>query len=229
MGTFHDTTDPLHGITVIAFAGDTVHVGRCHERDEQQIVLLDADEHTEGQDDRTVADYLDRASRFGVWKKHERLVLAVADVERLTPLSEYFRNGDKAPSTVVAQESPVEPAPTVESSAVADPTAPVNLTDSARGEVRRLLAQEENRGQGLRLGINGGGCSGLVYNVEFDRRKDGDIVVAEDGFDIYLDRKSTIYLRGVTLDYQQGLSGRGFQFQNPNASNTCGCGESFAV
>jgi iron-sulfur cluster assembly protein len=105
----------------------------------------------------------------------------------------------------------------------------VALTDAARSEVRRLLEAGQPAGQGLRLAVAGGGCSGLVYKVEFDTRKEGDVVVPCDGFDVLLDRKSTIYLRGVTLDHQAGLSGRGFVFKNPNASNTCGCGESFAV
>ena len=68
-----------------------------------------------------------------------------------------------------------------------------------------------------------------VYKVVFDSIREGDTVVPQEGFDVYLDSKSVIYLRGIVLDFQKGLSGRGFQFSNPNASNTCGCGESFAV
>jgi iron-sulfur cluster assembly protein len=113
--------------------------------------------------------------------------------------------------------------------AAATGDAVVTLTEAAQAEVRRLIAAEDRPGQGLRLGVAGGGCSGLVYKVEFDVRKDGDVVVPCAGFDVLLDRKSTIYLRGVTLDHNAGLSGRGFVFRNPNASNTCGCGESFAV
>ncbi|MBM4129930.1 iron-sulfur cluster assembly accessory protein [bacterium] len=116
------------------------------------------------------------------------------------------------------------PAPTA--TAVADA---VSLTKGAATEVRRLIAAEGRQGQGLRLGVAGGGCSGLVYKVEFDTRRDGDLVIAQDGFEVYLDRKSAIYLRGITVDHQSGLGGRGFQFRNPNATNTCGCGESFAV
>ena len=87
MGTFHDTHDPLHGITVVARAGSTVYVGRCHERDDRRIVLHDADRHTEGDEGRTVADYLERALRFGVWKKFDRLELATGDVTDLVPLN----------------------------------------------------------------------------------------------------------------------------------------------
>jgi iron-sulfur cluster assembly protein len=77
--------------------------------------------------------------------------------------------------------------------------------------------------------VSGGGCSGLVYKVAFDARMEGDVVIPQNGFEVFMDRKSIIYLRGIVLDFQKGLSGRGFQFTNPNASNTCGCGESFAV
>jgi iron-sulfur cluster assembly accessory protein len=105
----------------------------------------------------------------------------------------------------------------------------INLTDAAREEVRRLLAESERAGLGLRLGIKGGGCSGLTYVLDFTPRQDGDTVLAYDDFEVYLDRKSTIYLGGITLDHQRGLQGRGFVFQNPSATNTCGCGESFSL
>ena len=231
MGTFHDTADPLHGITVVAETGDTVYVGRCHLRENGQIVLLDVDQHDEGEDGKSNGEYLDRAARFGVWKKHERLVLAADEVSSLTPLSDHFRrSGDKAAPAAagtVAAPSPVV-RETVEPAA-GTPEAPVQLTDAAAAEVCRLLAVEGRTNEGLRLAVSGGGCSGLVYKVEFDTEQEGDIVVPFDGFNVLMDRKSTIYLRGIVLDHQQGLSGRGFQFNNPNASNTCGCGESFAV
>ena len=105
----------------------------------------------------------------------------------------------------------------------------VVITEDAKAEVRRLLQEDDKSGKGLRLGVKGGGCSGLVYALDFDVKQDGDVVLEEDGFEVYLDRKSAIYLRGITLDHQKGLSGRGFVFNNPNASNTCGCGESFSV
>jgi hypothetical protein len=87
MGTFHDTQDPLHGITVVARAGKTVFVGRCHERDERRIVLHDADRHTEGDEGRTISEYLDRAVKFGVWKKYDRLELEQAQIEEIVPLN----------------------------------------------------------------------------------------------------------------------------------------------
>lgn len=225
MGTFHDTRDPLHGITVVATAGDSVYVGRCHARENDQIVLHDVDVHTEGEDGKTNREYLDRAARFGVWQKHQQLVLAAAEVSGLAPLSEYFRR----PGEAAAVSAP-PPAPVAAAEPVAAPVStPVQLTEAAVAEVRRLLADEDQTDKGLRLAVSGGGCSGLVYKVEFDNRQEGDTVVSCEGFDVLLDRKSLIYLRGITLDHQAGLSGRGFQFHNPNASNTCGCGESFSV
>ena len=227
MGTFHENMGELHGVTVVAFAGDTVYVGRCHEMDEQRLLLLDADEHSEGQDDRTNGQYLERAAKFGVWKKHDKLLLPVSDISEVVPLGKFYRGaGQSAPTSRAAKR----PEPVAEKPAAPNSGgAPVTLTENARSEVKRLLEEEDNRGQGLRLGVSGGGCSGLVYKVAFDSFQEGDVVIPQEGFDVYLDRKSVIYLRGIVLDFQKGLSGRGFQFSNPNASNTCGCGESFAV
>ena len=227
MGTFHDNRDALHGITVVAFAADKVYVGRCHDLDETHLQLLDVDLHSEGEGGKTNLEYLERAAKFGVWKKHDRFQLPLAEVRELKPLGDYYQclgksEVKRAPLAPSAQESPVP-----SSHQAGD--FPVTLTDAAANEVKRLLEEESNRGQGLRLGVSGGGCSGLVYKVVFDAVQEGDVVVPQDGFEVLLDRKSVIYLRGVVLDFQQGLSGRGFQFQNPNASNTCGCGESFAL
>lgn len=236
MGTFHDTKDPLHGITVVALMGNTVHVGRCHERDDNSVVLLDADTHGldesgQGEDGRSNEDYLERTARLGVWARHKRLTLPAAEIESLVPLSSYYRK----PGQAAVKPEPV--AIPAASAAAAKPLASltdhsdqaVQLTEAACDEVRRLLASEDHAGEDLRLGVAGGGCSGLTYKVEFGQKQDGDLVIAQDGFNVLLDRKSTIYLRGVILDHQSGLGGRGFQFQNPNASNTCGCGESFSV
>lgn len=233
MGTFHDTQDPLHGITVIAEVDNTVYVGRCHERDAEKTMLVGVDIHEEdasgkGEDGRTNREFLDRAAKFGIWSTHEKVVLNTGDITHLVPLNDYYAGlKGKAP----AAEPAAKPAPLTEVKAAppAEHNQPVTLTEDACSEVRRLLTEEGHEGKGLRLGVSGGGCSGLVYKVEFDEEADGDLVVPFDGFHVYLDRKSTIYLRGVTLDYQKGLSGRGFQFSNPNASNTCGCGESFSV
>ena len=106
----------------------------------------------------------------------------------------------------------------------------VTLTDAARDEVVRLLTLETQEGLGLRLAVKGGGCSGLSYETEFTRQEPGDNVVEfDEGFKIFLDPKSLLYLKGVELNYEGGVSGKGFVFGNPNAENTCGCGESFSV
>ena len=104
----------------------------------------------------------------------------------------------------------------------------VTLTESAVEKVKELLKEEEE-GKGLRLGVKGGGCSGFSYSTSFDFEKERDNILNLDGFKVFLDPKSTIYLKGIQLDYQSGLEGKGFVFQNPNASNTCGCGESFSI
>lgn len=83
----------------------------------------------------------------------------------------------------------------------------------------------------LRVGVKGGGCSGLSYVMDFDDNIDptDEIVEADGGLKVLIDRKSMLYLFGTELEYSDGLNGKGFQFVNPNASRTCGCGESFAL
>ena len=81
----------------------------------------------------------------------------------------------------------------------------------------------------MRVGVIGGGCSGLSYKIDFGEEKANDRIFAFADFNVYVDPKSSIYLKGVILDYQDGLNGKGFVLKNPNASNTCGCGESFSV
>lgn len=108
------------------------------------------------------------------------------------------------------------------------PRALVSATDAALEELKNLLAREATA-DGIRLGVKGGGCSGLSYVLEFSNPRDGDNIVEQGGVRFYLDRKSSIYLKGIVLDYKEGLSGKGFVFQNPNATSTCGCGESFSV
>ncbi len=104
------------------------------------------------------------------------------------------------------------------------------VTDRAQQEVRAIFQREEHGADvGLRLSVIGGGCSGLSYEMDFSEARCDDSAVQFDGFNVLLDPKSTIYLKGITLDFQDGLQGRGFIFSNPNATNTCGCGESFNV
>ncbi len=220
MGTFHQGKGDLHGITLALIATDGVYVGRCDSMNEEHVVLLDVDHHTEGDGGKTNTEWLERAAKFGVVPKQPRMVLAMSDVREYAPLGDYYRGVGKM--TQPAPAPAPTPSPTTE-------TGVVSLTEGACNEVRRILSEDDKNNQGLRLGVAGGGCSGFVYKAELDGRRDGDVVVECDGFSVYLDRKSTIYLRGVVVDYQGGLGGRGFQFQNPNATNTCGCGESFSV
>lgn len=106
----------------------------------------------------------------------------------------------------------------------------VTVTDRAAREIRSIFEREQPAvGVGLRLGVVGGGCSGLSYAMDFSERRDNDNVLVLDGFEVLLDPKSAIYLKDVTLDFEDGLKGKGFVFKNPNATNTCGCGESFSV
>ena len=106
----------------------------------------------------------------------------------------------------------------------------IRITERARAQIESVLATEQpEEGFGLRLGVVGGGCSGFTYEMELSPRRPHDNVVPCGSFEIYLDPKSTIYLRGITLDFQDGLGGRGFVFSNPNAVNTCGCGDSFTL
>ncbi|PIQ97684.1 MAG: iron-sulfur cluster assembly accessory protein [Nitrospinae bacterium CG11_big_fil_rev_8_21_14_0_20_56_8] len=105
----------------------------------------------------------------------------------------------------------------------------VEITPRAREEVKRLVLAEGKPEIGLRLGVKGGGCSGLSYDLKFTPKEDKDTVIEEDGFKVFMDPKSLIYLKGMQLDFQDGLNGKGFVFKNPNASSTCGCGESFSI
>lgn len=105
----------------------------------------------------------------------------------------------------------------------------VTATPSALEELKRLLSNEADGVTGVRMAVKGGGCSGLSYVLDFDKKRDGDNEIVMDSVPFYMDKKSTIYLKGIELDYKEGLKGKGFVFQNPNASSTCGCGESFSV
>lgn len=105
----------------------------------------------------------------------------------------------------------------------------VKITPKAGEEVKKLIAAENKPGIGLRLAVKGGGCSGLSYDLQFTPEDEGDTVIEHDGFKVFMDRKSMIYLKGMQLDFQGGLQGKGFVFTNPNATQTCGCGESFSV
>lgn len=106
----------------------------------------------------------------------------------------------------------------------------VNVTDKAVDQIKSIFASEaKGENFGLRLSVVGGGCSGLTYKMDFDEQKEKDNVLDFNGVKVLVDLKSSIYLKGITLDYKDGLNGKGFVFINPNATNTCGCGESFSV
>jgi iron-sulfur cluster assembly protein len=106
----------------------------------------------------------------------------------------------------------------------------ITLTDAALKEVKRLLDVQGITEGGLRLGVKGGGCSGLSYTVNFDEKiGEYDTVCECDGVKVIVDAKSAIYLTGMELDYQKDLVSGSFKFINPNANKTCGCGESFSA
>ncbi len=106
----------------------------------------------------------------------------------------------------------------------------ITITEKALLQIR-IIANLENRSEenGLRLSVTGGGCSGLSYKVEFSPKKERDNILNFSGIQVLIDPKSAIYLKGIELDFKDGLSGKGFTFDNPNAKNTCGCGESFSI
>ena len=106
----------------------------------------------------------------------------------------------------------------------------VTLTEAAVAEVKRLMDVQDLTEGGLRLGVKGGGCSGLSYTINFDENiGEFDTVCEQDGVKVIVDAKSAIYLEGMQLDYQKDMVSGGFKFLNPNASKTCGCGESFSA
>jgi iron-sulfur cluster assembly protein len=105
----------------------------------------------------------------------------------------------------------------------------IQLTPQAIAEVKRMIEKDKKQGMGLRVGVKGGGCSGLSYFLDFDQKKEKDNEMVFEGVKVYMDPKSELYLAGTTLDYVDTLQEKGFRFVNPNASKTCGCGESFSV
>ena len=108
----------------------------------------------------------------------------------------------------------------------------IKVTDKAKQKLITLMQEDGHQPESsfVRVGVSGGGCSGLMYHLDFDaEKKDGDQMFEDQGIRIVVDKKSFLYLVGTELDYSGGLNGKGFEFINPNASRTCGCGESFAV
>ncbi len=107
--------------------------------------------------------------------------------------------------------------------------AGVNITDRAAEKIKEILTAEKREGQGLRLKVVGGGCSGLQYKLDFDAQRTGDRVFEKEGARVLVDMKSLLYLNGMELDYKEELMESGFIFQNPNVKRACGCGASFTV
>lgn len=107
----------------------------------------------------------------------------------------------------------------------------ITITDKAKSKIDQLMEESQmDTTYFLRVSVKGGGCSGLSYNLDFDdEEKPGDQFFEDKGIRIALDMKSFLYLAGTELDFSDGLNGKGFNFNNPNASRSCGCGESFSV
>jgi iron-sulfur cluster assembly protein len=105
------------------------------------------------------------------------------------------------------------------------------VSEKAKSEIKKIMeANKIPDTYGLRVGVKGGGCSGLSYSLGFDTEaRAGDKTLVIDGVKIFVDPKSLFYLSGTQLDFTDGLNGRGFVFNNPNAAKTCGCGSSFGV
>ena len=108
--------------------------------------------------------------------------------------------------------------------------SPVTFTDNAKAEIRRLMSEAGfDTAQFLRVGVKGGGCTGMTYVLGFDGSSDKDECFDIDGIPCIMEKAHGIYLMGMEIDWNGGLNSRGFTFNNPNASKTCGCGTSFAV
>jgi len=107
----------------------------------------------------------------------------------------------------------------------------IKVSETAKNQVLKLKADAEVKEDAfIRVGVKGGGCSGLTYVMDFDTElKEDDKVFEDKGIKIVVDKKSFLYLVGTELDFSGGLNGKGFAFVNPNASRTCGCGESFSI
>ena len=114
--------------------------------------------------------------------------------------------------------------------AVSTKLAPISLTSRALDEVRIILRDKDVPAEyGLRIGVQGGGCSGLSYLLGFDKPKDADETFDLDGVTLIMDKKHAMYVMGMEVDFQDGLNARGFVFNNPQAKSTCGCGSSFSA
>lgn len=108
----------------------------------------------------------------------------------------------------------------------------IKISDTAKIRIEQIIAEQRNEGKDsfLRVSVVSGGCSGLSYRLDFDStERPKDQIFEDNGIKVVTDMKSLLYLLGTTLDFSEGLSGKGFFFNNPNAARTCACGESFSV
>ncbi len=105
---------------------------------------------------------------------------------------------------------------------------PVTFTQGAIQELKRLFTEEHTK-PFLRVGVKGGGCSGMTYVLEYDDHQEGDMEFEIEGIPVVMNKAHEMYLYGMEVEFEGGLNSRGFTFKNPNASSTCGCGTSFAV
>ena len=106
----------------------------------------------------------------------------------------------------------------------------IKISDSARDRLLLLLDKKEDKNSYVRVGVESGGCSGLSYKLDFDNaKKEDDELIEDNEIRLLVNKKSFLYLVGTTLEFSDGLNGKGFVFNNPNASRTCGCGESFSL
>jgi iron-sulfur cluster assembly protein len=108
--------------------------------------------------------------------------------------------------------------------------APISLTPLALQEVKVIMKDKNVPSDyGLRIGVQGGGCSGMSYLLGFDKPKDSDEIFDLEGVQLIMDKKHGMYVMGMEVDFQDGLNARGFVFNNPQAKSTCGCGSSFSA
>lgn len=106
----------------------------------------------------------------------------------------------------------------------------IELTQNAQRHILGLMKREGKEGQALRISVVGGGCSGLSYKMAFEEKAaDGDAQLEFDGLKVVVDQRSSLFLKGITVDYADGLNGAGFTYTNPNAKRSCGCGTSFSA
>jgi len=106
----------------------------------------------------------------------------------------------------------------------------IHLTERAARQIKKLTENTpEHAGKFLRIGVKGGGCSGLSYTLDFDEQKELDLLIEAHGITYLVDKRHAMYLDGTVLDFQEGLDARGFTFENPKATSTCGCGSSFST